>query len=35
MKEDKANAIIAQVLREKRFENDGFCSFTNNQQTCE
>ena len=25
--------IIAQVLREKWFENDGFCSFTNNKQT--
>ena len=24
--------IIAQVLREKWFENDGFCSFTNNKQ---
>ena len=27
--------IIAQVLREKWSENDGFCSFTNNQQPCE
>ena len=27
--------IIAQVLKEKWFENDGFCSFTNNKQTCE
>ena len=26
--------IIAQVLKEKWFENDGFCSFTNNKQTC-
>ena len=25
--------IIGQVLREKWFENDGFCSFTNNKQT--
>ena len=23
--------IIAQVLQEKWFENDGFCSFTNNK----
>ena len=26
---------IAQVLREKWLENDGFCSFTNKKQTCE
>ena len=25
--------ITAQVLKEKWFENDGFCSFTNNKQT--
>ena len=24
-----------EVLREKWFEKDGFCSFTNNKQTCE
>ena len=27
--------IIAQVLKEKWLENNGFCSFTNNKQTCE
>ena len=26
--------IRVQVLREKWFQNDGFCSFTNNKQTC-
>ena len=26
--------IIAQVLKEKWFNNDGFRSFTNNKQTC-
>ena len=25
--------LIAQVLREKWFENDGFCSFSNNKNT--
>ena len=27
--------MIAQILKEKWFENDGFCWVTNNNQTCQ